>query len=127
MEPVFRVLVVDDEETARWGLARILEREGFQADQAGDGREAARMVAATRYDLIITDLRMPGGGGLEFIQGIQGCYRGAVIFVTAYGSPETYLMALDYDAHEYLNKPVDLDALLAMVREIAARNRPAGD
>jgi CheY-like chemotaxis protein len=94
----FSILVVDDDDSARWGLAKLLAGDGFMTDEAADGQEALAKVAVRRYDLVITDIRMPRLGGLEFLKQIKDDYQGRIIVVTAFGSPETWCAALDFGA-----------------------------
>ncbi len=115
------ILVVDDEESTRWGLARLLTGEGFEADEAVDGRMALEKLSLRNYDLIVTDMKMPRMGGMEFIKAIRHDYRGRIIVMTAYGTAETYFKALDFGAFEYIHKPVEYDNLLQIIRDILRR------
>jgi PAS domain S-box-containing protein len=75
-EEVRRVLIIDDEPAVRSLLVRYLERVGYLADQAPEGAEALRMLASTPYDVILSDLRMPGIGGEELLERLRADGRG---------------------------------------------------
>jgi DNA-binding NtrC family response regulator len=114
------VLVVDDERHAREGLARALRRE-YRIVLAQDGASALEAVAAERPDIILSDLRMPGMGGMELLRRIRGMEKPPVfILLTAYGSIETAVEAMRRGAFDFLPKPVDLDRLEALLARAAA-------
>ena len=115
----WRILVVDDEENTRIGLSTLLRSEGHQVRIAGDGVEALHLLDDEPTDLVITDMRMPGMGGLTFLEEIQRNYpRMKVIMITAYGGVDSYLQAMNLGAFEYLNKPVSRDALRAVINRM---------
>ncbi len=114
----FSVLVVDDEETTRWGLVRLLSSDGFITDEACDGRKALEKISLKDYDVVITDLQMPLMDGLDFIKAIKETSRSRIIVMTAYGNAETYYKALDFGAIEYINKPIEYENLLELINEV---------
>ncbi len=117
-----RILVVDDEATARNGLAKLLEQEGYPVDLAGDGKEALASVAENPPGLIITDLKMPNMDGMELIKQLraQGVETPAIV-ATAFGEVATAVAAMRAGAEDYLTKPIDFDALLLVVERTLAR------
>jgi len=123
-----RVLVVDDEPDLLTLYELTLLREGLQVDTA-DSVEAARaQLAEQRYDVVITDMRLPDGTGLELMKRLEHEARGEkIIVITAYGSPENAVEALKAGAFDYLTKPVDLRQFRTVVGSAAGRHaRTAG-
>ncbi len=117
------VLVVDDEPDILELLEMALHKMGLEVDRAGNVREALAKLAAHRYDLCLTDMRMPDGDGLQIVQYIaQSNLDVPVAVITAHGNMENAIAALKAGAFDYLAKPVSLDQLRAMVR--SALNLP---
>lgn len=121
-----RVLVVDDEPAARTGMSRLVAATpGFEvAGEAGDGDTAVALIAASRPDLVLLDIAMPGCDGFEVIRKVGAQHMPAVIFVTAHD--EWALRAFEVHALGYVLKPFE-DARLrsALVRAAAARHGAA--
>src|SRR6478609_4850522 len=117
-----RILVVDDEATARNGLAKLLEQEGYVVDTAGDGVEALAAVNDNPPALIVSDLKMPNMDGMEFLKqlGERGIEIPTVV-ATAFGEVSTAVAAMRAGAEDYLTKPIDFDALLLVVERTLAR------
>lgn len=112
-----RVLVVDDEADLRELLQLTLVRMGLDVDCAADLADARRHIAATRYALCLTDMRLPDGDGLAIVAEIGRVQPDTpVAVITAYGSAESAVAALKAGAFDYVAKPVGLDALRALVR-----------
>jgi len=118
-----KVLIVDDEENARIGLKKLLSREGYQVDAVANGFEALEHLDRDTVDLVITDINMPEMNGLVFLRELNRSHpTTSVIMVTAYGGVESYLEAMNLGAFEYLNKPVKLDELRAVMNRIFNRS-----
>ena len=114
-----RILVVEDEDKLRRVIQLHLESAGFEIDGAPSAEAA--MPLATLADLVITDLRLPGIDGLQFISQLQA--RGilaAVIVMTAHGSIETAVEAMKMGAADFLQKPFALDHLTTVVQKVLA-------
>ena len=112
-----RVLVVDDEADIRELLDLTLSRMGLAADCAATVAEAKEFLGATRYQLCLTDMRLPDGEGLEVVRAISDlCPQTPVAVITAFGSTENAVAALKAGAFDYLAKPVALDQLRALVK-----------
>jgi len=112
-----RILVVDDDPHFLRVLSRVLTGEDFQVTASPGACEAIEILRGERFDLIICDLRMPDCDGLNFLQGVrQEGNDVPVIILTAYGEVETYLEAMNAGATEYLNKPINSEELLKVVR-----------
>jgi two-component system, response regulator, stage 0 sporulation protein F len=114
-----KILIVDDEENARFGLSRLLAQEGYQTESVANGYEALNVLRSRKVDLIISDLRMPEMNGLSFLREINRNYPSIhVIMVTAHGGVESYLEAINLGAYEYIHKPVKLDELKSVMNKI---------
>ena len=111
-----QILVVDDDDSLRRVLEVHLQQSGFSADSASSGEQGMALLAAKHYDVVLTDLKMPGVSGLEFLRQIRSLYpEMIVIFLTAYGTVETAVEAMQAGAHHYLTKPVHPDELTLTV------------
>lgn len=113
------ILLVDDEVHVRDGLSEILQQEGFYVETAGDGKEALSLSVNKKFDLMITDIKMPEMDGMQLLDEIQKVNPGIrVIMVTAFGNVQTYLKAMQLGAHEYINKPVKIQELKRVIATI---------
>jgi two-component system response regulator PilR (NtrC family) len=116
VNPIASVLVVDDEPDLRTLYELTLLREGHQVVAAGDLAQARECLAQQRFDVLITDMRLPDGLGLELLHALNAEQRAEKsIVITAYGSAENAVEALKNGAFDYLTKPVDLKQLRAAV------------
>lgn len=116
-DPAPRVLVVDDEPDLRNLYELSLVREGYQILSAGSVAEARALLAEQSFDVLITDMNLPDGQGLELLHDIaRGQRRERSIVITAYGSAENAVESLKSGAFDYLTKPVDLKQFRAVVR-----------
>ncbi len=126
-----QILVLDDEPDLRTLYELTLLREGYQVDAAGTLQEAWELLNARRFDLVITDMRLPDGSGIDLLKGIRAQQRRErCIVITAYGSAENAVESLKAGAFDYLTKPVDIKQFRAVVAAAiqGARNTaPAGD
>ncbi len=112
-----RLLVVDDEDLLRNSLLKLLTMEGYSVLSASDGNEALGLIKENKFQLVITDLKMPGMSGMELIEEVRKLSPDTkVIILTAHGEWNTYLEAMEKGAFEYLNKPVNKDDLFAAVK-----------
>ncbi|HEX5338981.1 MAG TPA: sigma-54 dependent transcriptional regulator [Gallionella sp.] len=112
-----QVLLVDDEPDILELLEMALLKMGLAVDRANNVREALAKLAAQRYDLCLTDMRMPDGDGLQVVQYIAGHNLDVpVAVITAHGNLENAVTALKAGAFDYLAKPVSLDQLRALVK-----------
>lgn len=119
-----RVLVIDDEQHIRGFLSELLMTWGCQADVAANGREGLSLFEPGRYDLVLTDLLMPGVTGLEVIETVRGADAGVgVIMLTASTADlESDRRRLGFTL---LQKPVQLDALERAVKRALGEGAPA--
>ena len=113
-----RLLVVDDEDLFRNSLVKLLTMEGYSVLSASDGNEALGLIKENKFQLVITDLKMPGMNGMELMQEIQKLSPDTkVVIITAHGEWNTYLEAMERGAFEYLNKPINKDDLFYAVKK----------
>ncbi|MEW6371097.1 MAG: sigma-54 dependent transcriptional regulator [Pseudomonadota bacterium] len=111
-----RILVVDDEADLRDLLEITLLKMGLDVDCAATLREARRRVADNSYALVLTDMRLPDGLGLELVREVSNSSKTPIAVITAFGSAENAVVALKAGAFDYVSKPVVLDELRVMVR-----------
>ena len=115
-----RILVVDDEPSIRTVLKAHLSRDGYDVAIASDGAEAVSALTANPFDLVISDLKMPGMSGLELL---AWCIREQpglpVVLITAHGTVDTAVEALKLGAQDFITKPFDLEELrLAVIKAL---------
>lgn len=100
------ILVVDDESAIRYSITKTLQRVGYQVESAASGEEALQMMGQQRYDVVLTDIRMPGISGVELLAQVKEQAPDAiVILLTGYASLDTAVESLRLGAHDYLIKP----------------------
>jgi two-component system response regulator HydG len=118
-----RILVVDDEASARSGLEKLLKQEGYTVDAAVDGTSALERFAEAPADVVVTDLKMPNMDGIELLKKLREQDVDVPVLVcTAFGDVSTAVQAMRAGAEDYLTKPIDFDALtLAVERALERR------
>jgi len=116
------ILIIEDESVIRSALRRLLERHEYQVDDAGTVAEASSNFDLSGYDLIIADLRLPGGPGTDIIPLAEGV---PVLIMTSYASVRSAVESMKMGAVDYIAKPFDHDELLLMVKRILQQNRLA--
>lgn len=126
-----RILIVDDEEHVRFIVADALNRLGPDVEvvEAGSGEEAMDKIRQAPFDLVITDLRMPGMTGQELTRAIvETCPGATVIWMTAYGSQDVRAEAALLSVYRCLDKPLDVADIRRIVRQAleGERNLPLG-
>lgn len=118
---IWRVLVVDDEENLNWSLVNSLRKDSYAADGALTGEQALRLLATQPYDIVISDVKMPGMDGFELLQWVrQNRPQTRVVMMTAFGSPTDRATALRGGVIAYLEKPFDLVALKDELRRLTS-------
>jgi sigma-B regulation protein RsbU (phosphoserine phosphatase) len=124
--PPAAVLIVDDEELNRDGLARRLQRHNCEVITAQSGREAIELLGGRRFDLVLLDIMMPGMNGLEvlkFLRRVDSLVDLPIIMVTAKGESEDMVEAFELGANDYVTKPLDFPVVLARIRTQLALRR----
>lgn len=121
---VIRVLVAEDDDGMRELIGRVLGEEGYRVIPARDGTEAVRLLEEGGFDLVLTDVRMPGHDGTEVLRrAMARRLHQPVILMTAFGSIESAVAAMRDGAYHYLAKPFDIDDLLEIIAGAARRIR----
>ena len=111
-----RALVVDDEPDIRDLLTITLERMGIGVEAVGDLAAARKLLGGERFDLVLTDMRLPDGNGLDLLEWIQTHRFGVpVAVITAHGNVEAAVRALKLGAFDFISKPLDLPALRKLI------------
>ena len=123
MKPAPRILVVDDEPLALELIVEGLADRGYSIDVASSGTEAIAKAEETSYDVVITDLNMPGMDGMEVLDHFNENRPGTmVILLTAYGTIETAVQAVKRGAFDYLTKPAKLDEIMIILQRAEELN-----
>jgi len=118
------VLIVEDEEFLAQQLADALEASGHEVRQAGTQTEALELVGADAPDIVVSDLRLPDGSGLDLLDRLQQLDPSMpVILMTAYGSVRDAVEAMRRGARDYLQKPLDIDELRLLVARVLEGQR----
>jgi DNA-binding NtrC family response regulator len=129
VQPPAKILVADDEQNLRRVLVALLRREGHEVVQAANGLEAIEQLGKGDYDVVITDLRMPGADGMEVLRTASKNYPHVpVIMITAYGSVGQAVEAIKAGAFDYIEKPFEQDLIRVVVDKAigqAAANKMA--
>ncbi|MFN5793549.1 MAG: sigma-54-dependent transcriptional regulator [Bacteroidota bacterium] len=112
------VLIIDDERAIRNTLKEILEYENFRVEEAVDGKDALQKIEKLKLDLILCDIKMPGGmDGLELLQKFQKQIpETPVVMISGHGNIETAVEAVKKGAYDFIQKPLDLNRLLVTIR-----------
>jgi DNA-binding NtrC family response regulator len=119
-----RILIVDDEEGMRRLLSRVLTREGYDTSTVSSGAEALRLVANERFDLVVTDIKMPEMDGLQLLEELKEYEPSLpIIVITAYGTIENAVQALRSGAYDYIAKPFENDEIKLTVAKAFERER----
>ncbi len=117
--PNARILVVDDETAARSALTELLREEGFEVQSAGDGFKALGRLDGWTPDIVITDLKMPGMDGIQLMDKVRERIPDvSVVVMTAFGTVESAVEAIQHGADDYLTKPLHLGQLLVVVERV---------
>ena len=119
-----RILVVDDEDIVRTSCSRTLSPEGYEVMLAKNGVEGLKMASEERFDLVLTDLKMPDMDGIEVLRIIKEKWpETAVIIVTGYQTVDTAVKAIKLGAYDYIEKPFTPDSLISAVAEAMANRQ----
>jgi len=111
------ILVIDDKESMRQMLAKTLESEGYEVDVARDGEVGLDKAKEKRFDLVLTDLKLPNMDGLRVLSSFKDLDPEiSVIVMTAYGTIETAVQAIKQGAFDFLTKPFDVDHLNVLIQ-----------
>ena len=111
------ILIVDDELSMREFLAILLEREGYTVTSAGSAEEALSLLSSSLFDLVISDVQMPGLGGIELLGRIKTMTpETAVLMITAFSEAEQAVEAMKLGAYDYIAKPFKIEEIKLLVK-----------
>ena len=119
-----RIMIIEDDEEMRSLLKDFLEEEGLETDSVNNGADALGKLSKDHFDLILTDIRMPGLTGLDILPRIRRLKpKTPIIVMTAYGSDDVRRRSLERGATAYLEKPILLTQLRTLIREMVSRKQ----
>ncbi|MFO7812853.1 MAG: sigma-54 dependent transcriptional regulator [Pelovirga sp.] len=119
-----RILIVDDEQSLREMLTVLLQREGYQIDQAVDGEDALAKMAENNVDLIISDIKMPRLSGIDLLRRLREQENDTtLIMMTAFSSTEEAVEAMKLGAYDYITKPFKNDEIRLVVKNALERRQ----
>ena len=119
-----KILIVDDEKGIRDFLEIMLKKEGYRVSSAPGGEEAMRLFNNSSYDLVISDVRMKGMGGVELLKSIKEINpETVVLMITAYASVDTAIDAMKAGAYDYITKPFKVDEVKHIIRNALDKKR----
>jgi DNA-binding NtrC family response regulator len=118
------ILIAEDESTLREGLSQAFSENGFKVVQAASGREAIERMERQVFDLVVTDLKMPGGDGMEVLKRARNVNEETpVIIMTAFGTVEGAVEAIKQGAYDYIQKPFSIDELELKIQRALEHRR----
>ena len=119
-----KILIVDDERSMQDVLSIMLKRAGYAVTVSEDGEEAIAQIGKEIFDLVITDLKMPKGSGLEVLKAVKAAApETVVLMITAFASAESAVEAMKHGAYDYLTKPFQIDEVQLIIRNALERRR----
>ena len=117
-----KILVIDDEGSLRDMLSILLQREGYQVDQAENGLDGSKMLQEQDYDLVITDIQMPRMSGIELLRKLRSEENDVtILMITAFSSTEEAVEAMKLGAYDYITKPFKNDEIRLVVKNALER------
>ena len=126
--PNARVLIIEDDEETRFLLKDFFAEEEFETDSVSNGHDAFGILSKKIFDLVVTDVRMPGLTGLDILPRIKKIQpEVAIIVITAFGTEEVRRKAFERGANAYLEKPIHFQELRGLIHDdILAKNKVVG-
>ncbi len=119
-----KLLLVDDDKNALDGLVKILEGDGYHVSGVLSGYEALNLLSKKKFDIIITDMKLPGMGGLNLIHEVRKMDESvAIVLITAYSSIKTAVDAIKCGADDYLTKPLNIEELELVLEKLWEKQR----
>jgi len=126
--PTGRILIVEDRDSLRRMLERALGQEGYEVASAADAPEGIRRAGESAWDLVLTDLKLPDGSGIDVLAASRrAAPRTPVIVLTGYGSVATAVEAMKLGAFDFLEKPVAIDDLYRLIERAIGGEREGGE
>ncbi len=122
MDRKLKILVIDDEDALRISLASILEMEGFEVKTASDGFKAIELAKEESFDIVFSDIRMPGMSGTEAFKQIKQITPDIIgVMMTAYALNDSIVEALNLGAFTCLSKPFEIENVLSTIKDVTSR------
>jgi DNA-binding response OmpR family regulator len=119
-----RLLLVDDDKTTLDGLVKILRRDGFPVSGVLSGYEALNLLSQKNFDIVLTDMKLPGMGGLSLIHEVRKRKEPmAIVVISAYSSEKTAAEAKKCGADYFMTKPVNIEELELVLEKLWERSR----
>ena len=119
-----KLLLVDDDKNALDGLVKILTHDGYSVSGVLSGYEALNLLSKKNFDIIVTDMKLPGMGGLSLVHEIRKKEESvAIVVITAYSSVKTAVEAIKCGADDYLTKPINIEELKLVLEKIWERQQ----
>jgi two-component system response regulator PilR (NtrC family) len=119
-----KILIVEDENSMREVLKILLEGESYEVTSASDGLEGISHIDKDIFDLVITDIKMPGADGFEVLKKVKNISPGTVvIMITAFGTTEAAIEAMKLGAYDYIHKPFKIDEIRLIVKKAIEKKR----
>lgn len=115
-----RIILAEDNDILRKSLSFFLASKGFTVDQFSDGKEALDAIETNKYDLVLTDINMPGISGMEITQYVRETINSdiPIIILTSSGVEQTELDSFDLGANEFIAKPISPAVLLVRINKL---------
>jgi signal transduction histidine kinase len=119
-----KILIIDDEEAARYGIRRALTNPNYDIEEAADGYSALNGIAKMQPDVILSDINMPEMDGITLLRHLKESPEAPpVVLITAHGSEELAIEAIRAGAYDYIHKPFEIEELRAIIRNAAEARR----
>lgn len=119
-----KILVIDDDESVRFSLVGILEEEGYSLDEAATGEDGLELIRQNDYDILFSDIRLPGISGVEVLQRTRELKPDIdVVMLTAYASVDVAVNSLNLGSYAFVQKPYEMTQILALIERIAEKRR----
>ena len=123
-ESAVKILVIDDEANMRHMLSKMLQRAGYHAETAVDGREGLARLERQNYDFVLCDIKMPNMDGMEFLKQCRHSKLGlTIIMMSAYGTIDLAVQAMQLGAYDFITKPFKSDEVLLAIRKAEERDQ----
>ena len=116
-----RILIVEDDATHRYAISRLLEKDGFAVDTAGDGEAGIDAARAVEYDVVLLDWMLPKVSGIDVCRTLRAESPVPIIMLTAKGSEAERVLGLELGADDYLTKPFSSAELVSRIRSLMRR------
>lgn len=115
------IMLIDDDKDCILSLAGAVEPTGHSCEMFTKPERAVELYDGKRYDVVITDMRMPGMNGIEVLKAIRGHnHKARVIIITGYSDVEAVISAMNFGAYAFLGKPVNIGELIETIEKIGA-------